>query len=192
MSSCWACMSQLEDQQKFCTECSHWQNWRHYLKFSTSVLSLLVALIAVAGVFLPIVWTTLTVKQLPVVEISGKHENDWSSFELDLDNLSETTTVFPSVFDCTPIYLVDRAELPPRFTYQSETSTVLRGDATISVRYVFLESYDIKVQNIEKLLPAQQMRCDSQPSSQPLYSAFIKLGSGVVSNSRLTASGTSY
>ena len=52
LKHCWACGSFLKVNQKFCTECNHWQTWRRHLTFSTTILSLLVALIAVTPAFL--------------------------------------------------------------------------------------------------------------------------------------------
>ncbi len=51
---CWACASTLEAQAAvFCSKCNHYQNWRRFLTFSTTSLSLLVALIAVTGAVAP-------------------------------------------------------------------------------------------------------------------------------------------
>ncbi len=48
-ANCWACNTALEEGQIFCLKCEKWQNYRKHFSLSTTVLSLLIALIAVSS-----------------------------------------------------------------------------------------------------------------------------------------------
>ncbi len=50
---CWACAADLRPGQLICTECNQWQTKRRFFAFSNSILTLLVALIAVIGAVIP-------------------------------------------------------------------------------------------------------------------------------------------
>ncbi|MEM9128421.1 MAG: hypothetical protein AAGA97_01710, partial [Pseudomonadota bacterium] len=46
---CWACQADLDAKQVFCLKCEKWQDFRRHFSFSTTVLSLIVAIIAVSA-----------------------------------------------------------------------------------------------------------------------------------------------
>ena len=57
--ACFNCAETLPQAAKYCTHCSTYQDWRKYLPFSSTVLSLLVALLAVLGTTVPVIKTAL-------------------------------------------------------------------------------------------------------------------------------------
>jgi hypothetical protein len=53
---CIACKSEIEKGATLCSECGSYQNWRRHFTFTSTVLSLLVALISVIGLVAPIIY----------------------------------------------------------------------------------------------------------------------------------------
>lgn len=52
---CHFCKKEIEDGAIKCVHCDSYQNWRKYIQFSNTVLSLLVALISVTALATPII-----------------------------------------------------------------------------------------------------------------------------------------
>ena len=63
---CWACSAELRETQQYCTECKSWQNYRKHLNLSSSILSLLIALISVLGVLGPTILNMFSKKDMVV------------------------------------------------------------------------------------------------------------------------------
>lgn len=59
---CAECKSDIDDDAIKCVHCDAYQNWRRYFRFSTTVLSLLVAFVSVTGLVLPILADLLLIK----------------------------------------------------------------------------------------------------------------------------------
>src|SRR5882724_7238207 len=57
---CILCREQIPSGAKICTKCDSYQDWRRYFGVSSTVLSLLVALVSVLTVAVPVVRNALT------------------------------------------------------------------------------------------------------------------------------------
>ena len=60
MSRCFLCRKPIPREAKICTECNSYQDWRKYFGVSSTVLSLLVALVSVLTVAVPVIRNALT------------------------------------------------------------------------------------------------------------------------------------
>jgi predicted nucleic acid-binding Zn ribbon protein len=59
-SHCFLCRKEIPRGAKICTECNSYQDWRKHFGFSSTVLSLLVALVSVLTVAVPVIRNALT------------------------------------------------------------------------------------------------------------------------------------
>jgi predicted nucleic acid-binding Zn ribbon protein len=59
-SRCFLCRKPIPRGARICTECNTYQDWRKYFGFSSTVLSLLVALVSVLTVAIPVIRNALT------------------------------------------------------------------------------------------------------------------------------------
>ncbi len=55
---CLACKHEIEPGATKCVHCESFQNWKRHLQFSSTVLSLLIALFSVAGLTIPVLVKT--------------------------------------------------------------------------------------------------------------------------------------
>ena len=62
MKSCRDCAEPINEKAKKCIHCSSYQDWRAYFSFSATVLSMLVALVAVLTAAIPVAKDALTPK----------------------------------------------------------------------------------------------------------------------------------
>ncbi|WP_224825396.1 hypothetical protein [Cognatishimia sp. MH4019] len=156
---CWACQSELAENQKFCCECEHWQNWRRYFGFSTTVLSLLVALISVLGVVTPILMDVINKIDVPVVEVSGSHSENYQAFSIQVENLSDKPVVFPSLLRCFEADPPEERSFAV-YIYQASSSSFVRdGEGTV-VDYVFSQSMHTSERNTIELPASAKLRCE--------------------------------
>ncbi|MCP4408657.1 MAG: hypothetical protein GY807_13000 [Gammaproteobacteria bacterium] len=99
---CWACRKPLGDGQVKCLECSSWQNWRRYMVFSASILSLLIALISVSGALGPSLLEAFRGKSPKIVVIDGKASD--LSLTLHIANAGSQITAVMSNIQCIGTY----------------------------------------------------------------------------------------
>jgi len=84
---CWACDTSLRPNQKLCLECKSWQGIRSYLNVSSTLLSLLIALISVIGLVTPSVLGILSEDRPEISSIYDKY--DYGYFEFTMRNLGD-------------------------------------------------------------------------------------------------------
>ncbi|MBN8181036.1 hypothetical protein JF549_08995 [Labrenzia aggregata] len=104
---CWACHEVIHLEQKYCSTCNHWQNWRkHSNFFSGTILSLLVAL---AGLSIPII-DRIDKFYSPFETVAWVRQSNQSSIDVSVLNQSSIPAHFPGTGRCSiPIkrYLED-------------------------------------------------------------------------------------
>jgi len=87
-SECRVCKEPIRTGAQRCTHCGTFQNWRRYLTFSATVLSLLVALVSVLTVGIPIVMNALIQKHAHV-DVSLLERPQRHEFMLAVSNSGE-------------------------------------------------------------------------------------------------------
>ena len=177
---CWACRSDLALNQRFCTNCSKWQDVRRHLSLPPAILSSLVALVSVSGVFIPIIAETFRHDPSPYVEIGGIYQDDWRSFTLFIDNLAEKEVLFPRFVSCYEFPLEDNAEYPPTYIYQASSSSFIRGLSSKEVNFVFSRTYNIKPRGEIQLTEESNIQCSGKFYRQNGYKVDFQMGDGVV------------
>jgi hypothetical protein len=138
------------------------------------VLSLLVALISVSGVFLPALSKLVFQDPKPKVEIGGSHSSDWQAFQVVFSNLKDVPTVLPTMLSCTPSYMGDEPAVPPRFTYFSSSSAYLPANGSAEVQYAFSHSFHTDERNTVELEGAFGIVCNGNFRNDPEYSISMK------------------
>jgi predicted nucleic acid-binding Zn ribbon protein len=95
-SECRVCKEPIRPGAQRCVHCGTFQNWRRYLTFSATVLSLLVALVSVLTVGIPVVINAVTQKRAHV-EVSLLERHHWSNFMLVVSNSGEAPVLLREV-----------------------------------------------------------------------------------------------
>lgn len=131
---CWACKEELESDQKFCTNCNHWQNWRRYTVFSSTILSLLVALITVGGFLGPQI-AALLVKPNLALNILGQTQlgtDETVEIAVLVENWGDYDVNFPRQIVCDTEYLATQQKHILFVTYDG---SVVRPASERLIRY---------------------------------------------------------
>ena len=103
---CWACSEVLKVGQRYCKECRHWQNWRAYTTVSSTILSLIIALLAVLGAVAPRIYDlfkqeTAAYYVAGKVEASSGAENAFE-FAITVANVGDIIGRIPPRLTCWP------------------------------------------------------------------------------------------
>ncbi|MEO9515611.1 MAG: hypothetical protein ABJH45_07080 [Paracoccaceae bacterium] len=134
--TCWACGTGLKERQRYCTNCSNWQGkFRRKLNLSNTVLSLLVALIAVIGTTAERVAQVFRGDPEPSLYVFGELSNDWVQLDLKVENLNELDRVLPFVFYCEPFGAVATLDVGS-FRFYNSSPTLIRGDKNVEITYI--------------------------------------------------------
>lgn len=188
---CWACKSEIADDQLICIECDSWQNWRRYTVFSAMILSLLISLLSVFGLVFPTIRSALVKEEIvldariqrrdtcALVAESCSRDSDSTrtEFEFWFSNLTSFPVLLSDVMQCASlgedkIDTEDEFEFP-RFKTQQRT-LLLPPDQSYEDQRKIHYVYDVYNDDAPSRLPwARDIACAIQIESRPTdYFAF--------------------
>lgn len=132
---CWACRSRIESGQKYCTKCSNWQcGIRKHINITQTVLSLLIALIAVTGGAAKSIIESLRGDPPPNLYIFAELTEDWKQLKLRVENLRRHDVSLPFTFNCR-VFGHAKQIGNDRMRFYSDSPVLLRGDKSLEVTY---------------------------------------------------------
>lgn len=161
---CWACNEELVKRQQFCKACNHWQNWRHYTVFSSTILSLLVALITVLGFLGPQIFELFKDKRV-ALNISGIYDYNYGEvlqLRLLAENWGDFSVKLPRRFNC------DSKEFPGRvFKFSSADGGIVRIDQERSMVF-HLQSTTLGGGGVEFVTPSTSQQYLPEDGALPM------------------------
>ena len=105
---CIDCKQEIHADANKCVHCgSYQQGWQKHFSFTTTTLSLLIALISVLGALLPNLLTAIFYSE-PRLSVSVRNVNN-SGLEMDVVNIGKAAAVLANEIECTRMIYKDES-----------------------------------------------------------------------------------
>lgn len=101
-TQCWACNHEIDSGQKLCSNCNSWQDYRRFLRFSNSTISLIAASISVVAAVFATFSSILTREKhdISAAVLINRFDGNGESIEFRIRNLGSNPVLLPEFLNC--------------------------------------------------------------------------------------------